>query len=174
MAKDTKVYTQEELDKKALRELKKIEKIQANLVSTQKALATNPQFVAFIKAQEKLEKQTKDFWDTIKQQMIDSGIKNLNGKNLDYDWGWITLGETFSYSVENIEEVPEEYVYDDLDIEALKSDIGKLNKKYIKKSVNVASIKEDVQLTGDVPDGVVEKVSYKLMKKINPPKEIIS
>lgn len=169
MAKERKVYTQEELSKKATSEVRKITKLEVELVNVQKELATNPYFAKFLDTQKKLQTQTDEFWKKIKDQMIASGIKNIKG-----DWGWITLGETFSYSVEDISKIPEEFLFDDLNIEALQEDIDKLDPKYIQTGVDLAAIKEDVKLTNDIPDGVSEKVSYKLMKKINPPKELAS
>lgn len=162
-----KVYTQQELDKKAKSEVRKITKLELELANTQKELATNPQFAAFLDTQKKLKEQTDAFWKKIKDAMIASGIKNIKG-----DWGWITLGETFRYNVVDINSVPEEFKYDDLNFDELRKDIDKLDKKYITESVDTAAIKEDANLTGEVPDGVEEVVSYKLMKKIKPPKEL--
>ena len=164
---EPKIYTQEELDKKAKSEVRKITKLELELANTQKELATNPQFIAFLDTQKKLQEQTDAFWKKIKDLMIASGIKNIKG-----DWGWITLGETLSYSVTDINAVPEEFTFDDLDIDALRADIESLDEKYIKKSVDVAAIKEEVSLTDEVPEGVEQKVAYKLMKKIKAPKEI--
>lgn len=164
---EPKVYTQEELEKKAKSEVKKITKLEVELLKTQKELATNPQFAAYLDTQKKLQKQTDEFWAKVKQQMIDSGIKNIKG-----DWGWITLGETLSYNVTDISKVPEEFTFDDLDIDELRNDIDTLDDKYIKKSVDIAAVKEDVSLTDEIPEGIEQKVAYKLMKKINPPKEI--
>lgn len=167
MATEPKVYTQEELEKKAKSEVRKITKLTVELAQVQEQLAANPQFVAFLDTQKKLQEQTDNFWAKVKQQMIDSGIKNIKG-----DWGWITLGETLSYNVKDISLVPEELTFDDLDIDALRADIELLDEKYRKKSVDLAAVKEEVSLTDEIPEGIEQKVAYKLMKKINPPKEL--
>jgi len=167
MATEPKVFTQEELEKKANSEVRKITKLTVELAKVQEELAANPQFVAFLDTQKKLQEQTDNFWTKVKNQMIDSGIKNIKG-----EWGWITLGETLSYNVKDISLVPEELTYDDLDIIALQADIKVLDSKYRKKSVDIAAVKEEVSLTDEIPEGIEQKVAYKLMKKINPPKEL--
>lgn len=164
---EPKIYTQEELDKKAKSEVRKLNKLESQLAIAQTELAGNPQFIAFLDTQKKLQKQTDDFWAKIKQLMIDSGVKNLKG-----DWGWITLGETLSYSVTDIDKVPEEFIFDDLNVEALREDLEELDPKYVTKGVDLVAIKEDVSFTDEVPEGIAQKVSYKLMKKINAPKEL--
>lgn len=164
---EVKILTQEELEKKAKSEVRKITKLEVELATVQEQLEANPQFIAFLDTQKKLQKQTDDFWSKIKQLMIDSNLKNVKG-----DWGWITLGETLSYSVKDITKVPEEFTFDDLDIDALREDIEDIDPKYIIKGVDIAAVKEDVSLTDEVPEGIEQKVAYKLMKKINPPKEL--
>jgi hypothetical protein len=162
-----KLYTQEELDKKAKSEVRKILKMESELMQVQKQLNLNPEFRKFIDTQKKVQEQTDAFWAKIKEQMIASGVKNIKG-----DWGYITIGETFSYSVTDISKVPEEFTFEDIDVDALREDIDKLDDKYKTTGVDIAAIKEDVSLTDEVPDGVEQKVAYKLMKKIKPLNEL--
>ena len=63
-------------------------------------------------------------------------------------------------------------VLEDIDVEALREDIDSLDPKYKTLVPDLAAIKEDVSLTDEIPEGVKQKVAYKLMKKINPIKEI--
>lgn len=162
-----KLYTQEELDKKAKSEVRKITKMELELAAAQKKLALNPEFRNFLATQKQLQEQTDNFWAKIKTQMIESGIKSIKG-----DWGYITIGETFSYNVVDIDKVPDEFTFEDIDVDALREDIDKLDDKYKTIGVDIAAVKEDVSLTDEVPEGIEQKVAYKLMKKIKPPKEL--
>lgn len=164
---EPKIYTQKELEAKARAEVRKINKLENQLVLAQEQLASNPQFMEFLATQKKLEKQTKDFWDKIKQLMIDSKKKKLEG-----DWGWITLGETFTYEVTDVKKLSNDLKVWDLNYDALREDFDDLPSKYKAHVPDAAAIKEEVALTRVVPTGVKQKVAYKLMKKINPPKEL--
>lgn len=165
---------EQEVQQFATNQLVKIQKVEVQLSSLQKELSSNPAFAQFLVMQKELDKQTKAFWDDVKEKMIENGVKKIDGKKAVFDWGWITIGETISYQVTDETKVPEQFKYRDVDMDKILADIDNLPEKYFSEFVDLKEIKDNVKLTNKVPKGVKKKIDYKLMKKINLPNSKIS
>lgn len=137
---------EEAIRKAATKELAKLQTTELKLAELQQQLAMNPQFTQFLALQKQLQEKTDDFWKRIKEEMIANGVKKISGEGLDFNWGWITIGETEVIEV---------------------TDESKLPRKFFKRQVDTQKLKDHVKLTKMVPEGVTKKVNYKIMKKIN-------
>lgn len=143
MKEDSTNVTAETLELEATSEIETINKMESELAIIQESLANNPDFVKFLSVQKELNAKTAEFWSDIKDKMVRNNVKKIKG-----DWGWITIGETKSVVVEDEEKLP---------------------KKFFKRQIDTELLKNTVKLTGKLPSGTVEKVTYKIMKKINNP-----
>lgn len=78
--------------------------------------------------------------EQVKAAMIENGVQRIDG-----DWGYITLAERTTYKAE---------------------DIGEVDEKYIKPSLDTAKVKAEAVLTGNLPAGVTETKTQYITKKL--------
>lgn len=140
-----------ELERKANRQLVKLQTEENHLSRLQLELARDPKFVQFLEAQKKLQKKTDEFWDSVKTQMIDNKIKEINIDN-DFVKGKLSVSYVKGYEA---------------------TDIDKVSRKYIVKALDTKKVAAEVEKTGEVPNGVGEKGYYRLNKTLKP-KVIVS
>jgi len=111
--------------------------------NTKKALAVLQKF-ALMEAQYKaLEKESKEAAELIKQSMIDTGVTKVSIDTEKLS-GFITLAERVNYKADDI-----------MDVDV----------KYLKSALDTEKIKAQAVLTGSLPDGITESLSYYIVKK---------
>lgn len=112
--------------------------------NTKKAIAVLERFAQKEAEMKKLEKESKEAIEQIKEAMIENDIQKLN-IDTETVQGYITLAERISYKAEDLDEVPDELKKEALDTEKVKA---------------------QVTLTGEMPAGVKETRSKYVTKKI--------
>lgn len=148
MSDNVKVLTEEELKKKATKEIKSLEKIEGKMNELQLVLADNPQFKQFMEFQANFKTKSAELFKKLEKQMIDAGVTKVEG-----DWGYLTIVNRTDYKLVDETAVPEEY-------------------KETQVVVNMKKVKEDIELTGEIPEGVEEKHSQYLRKGVKTLKEL--
>jgi hypothetical protein len=142
---EVKILTEDELKKKANREIAKLHGMELQMSELQLALSENPQFVKFMQFQKEFSDKSSEVFKKLEEQMIASGIKSVKG-----DWGYLTIAER-------------------TDIKVI--DETKLPKKFFKKQVDSKKLNEAVKLSGKLPEGTEKKITKYLTKKIKTQKE---
>lgn len=137
---EVKVLSQEDLEKKASKELVKLDSLQGKITELELALSSNPQFIEFMKFKKALDQKSSEVFDNIEQQMIDNGIKRIKG-----DWGYMTIVETNRVKV---------------------VDESKLPRKFFRRQVDVKKLNDHVKLSGELPEGTESYTTKHLQKKI--------
>lgn len=137
------------LEKKAEKEIKALETIENEMTVLQLALADNEQFQKFLQYQEDFNAKSASFFKKLEKEMIDNGIEKINLKsNNGKDYIRITTRNTYKVVDEDL--VPEEY-----------------KKEVTKVEIDMAEIKADAELSGELPEGVELVTSQFLQKKIS-------
>jgi len=115
-----------------------------NNPNTKKAIAVLERYARAEAGLKKLEAESKEATQLIKEAMIDNGVERLT---LDSDTleGYITLAERTNYKAE---------------------DIGSVDADYLKMTLDTKKVAAEVTLTGNLPDGVVESKTRYITKKI--------
>lgn len=139
------------LERKANRQLTKLQAEESKLIQLQVELSHNPTFVQFLETQKQLQKKTTEFWDSVKQEMIDNSVKEIN-VDTDYVEGKLSVSYVKGYEA---------------------TDISKVDKKYIVKSLDSKHVAQEVEKNGVLPKGVDEKGYYRLNKTLKT-KDIVS
>ncbi len=142
---EVKILTEDEIKKKATREITKLHGMEVQMSELQLALAENPQFVKFMQFQKAFNEKSAELFKNLEEQMIASGVKNVKG-----DWGYLTIAERTDVKV---------------------IDESLLPKKFFKKQVDSKKLNEHVKLSGVLPEGTEKKVIKYLTKKIKSPQE---
>ncbi len=146
MAKEVNEKT---LEKKAEKEIKALETIENEMTVLQLALADNEQFQKFLQYQEDFKNKSTSFFKKLEAEMIENNIEKINLKSNDgKDYIRITTRNT--YKVADLEAVPEEY-----------------KKEVVKIEVDMAEVKADAELSGDLPEGIELVTTQFLQKKIS-------
>lgn len=139
------------LERKTNRQLVKLHEEEDRLTLLQSELSRNPQFVEFLEVQKQLQKKTDEFWNSVKTQMIDNSIKEIN-IDTDFTSGKLSISYVKGY-------------------EAI--DIDKVNKKFIVKALDTKKVAAEVEAMGKLPAGIDEKGHYRLNKSLKT-KDIVS
>lgn len=143
------VLTKEDIEKKAKKELKALQKIDSSMSELQAAMSENPQFQQFLAFQDSFNKKQKDLFKKLEEQMIANGVEKIEITEGDLKGSYIRISSRKTWKVVDEELVPKEY-----------------KKKVTSIQVDMAQIKEDAELTGEVPEGISLTDTQFLQKKI--------
>lgn len=140
-----------ELQRKANKQLIKLQSEESHIATLQAELATNPKFVEFLDAQKKLQKKTDEFWSKVKDQMVENDVKEIN-IDTDYVMGKLSVSYVKGYEAK---------------------DVTKVTKDFLTMVLDTKKVAQEVEKTGNLPKGVDEKGYYRLNKSLKS-KDIVS
>ena len=136
------VTIEKKLQTKANKDIAELEKLDNSIIELKLALESNEQFQQFMKFQDQFNKKSTELFGKLEKQMIENGIEKISG-----DWGYLTIVNRVDYRVEDEDLVPDEY-------------------KETKVVVDLSKVKEDIKLTGELPDGILKKETQHLRKGV--------
>ena len=136
------VTIEKKLQTKANKDIAELEKLDNSIIELKLALESNEQFQQFMKFQDQFNKKSTELFGKLEKQMIENGIEKISG-----DWGYLTIVNQVDYKVEDEDLVPDEY-------------------KETKVVVDLSKVKEDIKLTGELPDGILKKETQYLRKGV--------
>lgn len=96
-------------------------------------------FRRFMELKQEFDKQWDDFWNDVKEQMIENDIRSIKG-----DWGSLTIAERTDF---------------DIDMDALKP-------RFTKRVADIAMIRNLYKLHGEAPAGTTVKTVKYLTKRL--------
>lgn len=96
---------------------------------------------ATLEAELKVLKEKHDtVIEQVKTAMVENGVQRIDG-----DWGYITLAERTTYKAEDLDSVHE---------------------NYLKPTLDIAKVRAQAVLTGQLPAGVTENKTQYITKKL--------
>lgn len=146
---ETTQLTKEDIEKKAGKELKSLLKIENSMTELQAALAENEQFQQFLAFQDSFNKKQGELFKNLEKQMIENGVEKISIDKGDLKGSWIRINSRKTWKITDEDLVPKEY-----------------KKKVTLIQVDLDQIKEDAELSGEIPKGVEIKETQYLSKKI--------
>lgn len=163
---EPKIYTEDELKVVALNELTAVSTLETEVNELQLALQQNPQFTRFLELQSAVAKKNAEVRTNLFAQMVNNSIKSITLN----DWGKITVVETITAKVSEINKVNKKYILTKLspeDRDKLEKELGH-SLKVGTKVADQVGLNQQYKLTEKLPAGTEHNISSYL--KLTPKK----